>query len=113
MAYRYKELFEQLFESMMLPVVVGSFDDDEVPKYPFIEYHRGGRDYFNADDVVYQKTDIWEINIYSKKKDFERHWDLVDNLEDLLDNYRVDYSVSADNFFDDVITTTFDLALLR
>lgn len=109
----YKNLFPKIFAVMDMPVVIGSFDDDEVPIYPFIEYHRNASDYFDAENATYHKNDNWQISLYSKKKEAHKHWFLVEKLESLLDNNKVCYSTSEDIFFDDVIYTTIDLALPR
>lgn len=110
----YKTLFSNIFHEMNLPIVVGSFDDDETVTYPFIEYHRGSNDHMFGDDVVYNKSTNWEISLYSKKKDFATHWEHVDALETLLDKFLVPYETSGDVFIDnDVIFTTFDLSINR
>lgn len=110
----YKTLFSNIFHSMSLPVVIGSFDEDEVVQYPFIEYHRDSNDHTFGDDTVINKTTNWSISLYSKKKEVTNHWELVDNLESLLDNFLVSYETSGDIFIDDdVVMTTFDLALNR
>lgn len=110
----YKAIFSQVFEAMGMPVVIGSFDEDETPEFPFIEYHRLARDNFDADNMAYYKTDNWQISLYSKKKDAPAHWDLTDRMEGLLEGHGILCRVSEDIFPDNnIIYTTFDIALPR
>lgn len=110
----YKTLFGQLFSKFELPVVIGSFDDDEVPTFPFIEYHRTTPDYTHADDKSYIRTDNWEFSIYALKKDAPEYWELCDAVESELLEMEVDNERTGDNFVDnDVVFTTFSLSLTR
>lgn len=108
-----KKVFSRVFGEMGLPVVIGSFDEDEKVVYPFIEYHRNRPEKTDADDVGYHRTDNWHIELYSKKKDAWKHWELTDKLESLLDGEGINYDISEDIFVDAAMYTVFEFSLPR
>lgn len=108
-----EEFFTDVFTRLGLPVVIGSWDDDEVPVFPYVEYHRENADDLHADGAVYAKADDWLVSIYAKKKDIAGFWDLTEKLEEILDGKLCDYQRSGDIFTGDVVFCEYDLTLMR
>lgn len=92
-------------------VVIGSWQNDEKPMFPYIEYHRDTPNDLRADNRNYFKSNEWLVAVYGKQKDAHDFWELVDKLTVSLDARCVDYSRSGDLFFDDVIMENFYVSL--
>ena len=75
---------------------VGYFVNPEPGIVPFIVYYGTGSRNFKADDVVYDKEDHWNIELYVRKKDVE----LEERLEDLLDAAEIVWEKGYDVYID-------------
>lgn len=61
----------KLLESTKMPVVYRAFPEGDAPPLPWLVYLDMGTSNFHADGVVYQKENLWRVELYTEIKDFE------------------------------------------
>lgn len=106
-----REALVPLLSATGLPVVVGSWDDDEVVQFPFVEYHRIAGDDLNADNINFGRFERWQISIYSKQKTAAEFWGHCSTLEEAFCDARVAFKRSDDLFVDDVIFAEYSFSI--
>lgn len=105
---------ESVLAFVGLPVVIGSWDEDETPTFPFVEYHQTGDRNFPADDGTYYKVDTWLVSVYAEKTDMAGFYTHCENLEAALDEAGVFYTRSSDIFpGDGLVYASYRFALPR
>lgn len=77
-----------------LPVAYGTFRNMQKP--PFIAYIGAGQDYVSADNTVYDKTDLYQVEYYFAKKDEAKELEIEALL--LENGYR--YNKSMDSYIE-------------
>lgn len=92
------ESLEPILNAMSLPTITGEWGADEVPVWPFLEYHLTGDGDFAADGKSYYKRDSWNVSIYNKSEDMFTFWNLCEALEAELDSEEIQYTRSPDIF---------------
>lgn len=108
-----KDILEEIFDEVGLPVVIGSWGENEVAKFPFLEYHIDETDNLHADGRIYQKIDVWQISVYGKLADMKAYEDTVEATEKAMDDRSLDYYATGNIFFDDCVYCEFSFSLLR
>jgi hypothetical protein len=82
----YTEIVSML-ESIGLPLAYHHFEEGESPDPPFLIFYFAGTDNFGADDKVYQKVQILDIELYTDAKDPA----LEEQIESVLDGHEMYY----------------------
>ena len=77
-----------------LPVAYGTFRTMQTP--PFIVYIGAGQDHVSADNTVYDKTDLYQVEYYFSKKDEAKEREIESLL--LENGYR--YNKSMDSYIE-------------
>lgn len=78
-----------------LPVAYGFFRDHQEP--PYIAYIGGGQDQFKADNTVYNKTNVYQVEYYFKNKNEAAE----EAIEQTLTDDGFIYEKSEDVYMDD------------
>jgi hypothetical protein len=76
-----------MLESIGLPLAYHHFEEGESPAPPFLIFYFPNTDNFGADDKVYQKVQILDIELYTDKKDPA----LEEQIESVLDDHEMFY----------------------
>lgn len=74
-----------------LPVAYGTFRKVQEP--PFIVYIGAGQNHFSADNTVYDKSDLYQVEYYFAKKDEVKEKEIEAVL--LENGYRYDKSMDS------------------
>ena len=82
----YTEIVSML-ESIGLPLAYHHFEEGESPDLPFLIFYFPNTDNFGADDKVYQKVQILDIELYTDVKDPA----LEEQIESVLDGHEMYY----------------------
>lgn len=85
----YQDVLDMLDETG-LPSAYHHFAEGESPDPPFLVFLFPGSDNFGADNGVYQKIDVLNIELYTDKKDPETEED----VETVLNNHDLFYNKS-------------------
>ena len=91
-----EDLFTQLNAVFPYKVAYGSFPMGEVPAMPFIIINETSSDNFGADNQVYFKRRMVDIELYTQLKDPTTE----STLEDTLDGLKIFYE-TTDTYLDD------------
>lgn len=84
----HKEIYDLLL-TLNLPIVYGHFDDNKTITPPFMVYREIAPDTFKADNKTYFRTNDFEIELVTIKKDIK----LQKQIEELLDNNNIPYDM--------------------
>lgn len=87
------EIYE-LLKEMNMPISYHHFTKATPP--PFLIYYRISSNNFIADNIVYEKTNIIRIELYTKIKDIN----IENALETILTNHEIPYEVVAENYIE-------------
>lgn len=85
----YQDVLDMLDETS-LPSAYHHFAEGESPDPPFLVFLFPESDNFGADNRVYQKIDVLNIELYTDRKDPA----LEETLETILDNHNLFYQKS-------------------
>lgn len=75
-----RQQIKTMLDSYGLPYAYHHFAEGEAPSLPFVVYYFPDSNNFAADDTVYHKALDLNIELYSKKRDLDKEWQLEDEL---------------------------------
>lgn len=75
-----RQQIKTMLDSYGLPYAYHHFAEGEAPSLPFVVYYFPDSNNFAADDTVYHKAIDLTIELYSKKRDLDKEWQLEDEL---------------------------------
>lgn len=84
----HKDIYD-LLQTLNIPVVYGHFEDNKTINPPFMVYRETAPDTFKADNKTYFRTNDFEIELVTIKKDTR----LQKQIEELLDNNNIPYDM--------------------
>jgi hypothetical protein len=98
-------IFETL-QQLDIPVAYSHFKEDQAP--PYVVYIGNGQDQYMADDGVYKKSNVYQVEYYFTKKNEA----LEDEIEQTLTEALFVYEKSADTWLEDeeVFVIYYDVA---
>lgn len=102
-----------ILDSLDLPVVIGGWDEDEVAKFPCVEYHRETPSVLHGSDGNYFTTDRWLVSVYFKQADAPAFWEHCNTLENALSSCGVAFRRSSDLFHDGLMSAQYSFSLIR
>lgn len=75
-----KEQVKQMLDATSMQYAYHHFAEGEAPSLPYLIYYYPDSDNFAADDSVYLRALDLTIELYSKKRDFDKEWNLEEDL---------------------------------
>lgn len=86
---------KKILEGTGLPVVYGSWPEEEAPALPYICFTAPYSNNFSADGVVYKKILHWQIELYTPYKDPENEATVENALASFF------FEMTGDEYLDD------------